>query len=257
MNARGDMELVSERRSCEACGASLAGRSARARFCGATCRSRAHRRPEAPGPALWRRCGACGERFEAPTRRRRWCSSRCRKRAARGIPRSVLLSNLYDIEARDLWRTPTWLFAELDREFRFGLDAAAAGPSDALCPRHLTPEDDALASSWRAACDPAHPTAFCNPPYSRRAGGLLAWAEAMVRARDEGLVVVAVVPPAPDTRYHRLLHREAVELRYLPRLAFLHPDTGQAVSGNRGGSMVAVLTPGRRGPAAPVYIEAR
>ena len=159
--------------------------------------------------------------------------------------RSAALAARWGIEARDFWRTPPWLFAQLDAELRFGLDAATAGPSDALC------------CSWRAACDPARPAAFCNPPYSRKGGrghGLLRWAEAAVRARDEGLTVALLLPPSPSTRYHRLLHKEAVELR-MPdqRLAFLHPDTGVPTAGNRGDSMVAVLRPGQRGPAVTTY----
>ncbi len=76
-----------------------------------------------------------------------------------------------------------------------------------------------------------------------------------MRARDQGLTVAMLVPPSPGTRYHRLLHKEAVELR-LPdrRLAFLHPDTGVPTAGNRGDSMVAVLRPGQSGPARTLYM---
>lgn len=252
MNARATV------RACASCGATLEHRGPRARFCSSACRAWAHRNPGAVRTEIVC-CQGCGELFRPSSTRHRWCSSRCRLRGHRGrASRSAALAARWGIEARDFWRTPPWLFAQLDREFAFGLDAAAAGPSDALCARFLTPDEDALTCSWRALCDPDRPAAFVNPPYSRKGGrgkGLLLWAQGMVRARDEGLTVVALVPPSPGTRYHRLLHEEAVELR-LPdrRLAFLHPDTGQPTAGNRGDSMVAVLRPGQSGPARTTYI---
>lgn len=170
-----------------------------------------------------------------------------------------MLAARWDIEPRDFWRTPQWVVSRIALEIGgFGLDAAAADTTDALCPRFLTPDIDALVARWRDHCDPALPAAWCNPPYSRRGGrgrGLLAWVEAAVRARDAGLLVVMLVPPSPSTRYHRLLHREAVELRMPPkRLAFLHPDTGEPMKGNRSDSMLAFLRPGESGPARTTYI---
>ncbi len=245
-------------RRCAVCDTSLEGRHPRTRFCSARCRGWAHRNPD--GLSALALCMGCGETFHRATRRQRWCSGRCRSRGWRGTAsRSRALAAQWDLEARDFWRTPPWLFARLDAEFHFGLDAATAGPSDALCERFLTPDDDALTCTWRDHCDPERLAVFNNPPYSRKGGrgaGLLAWARAAVRARDTGLVVVMLVPPSPGTRYHRLLHREAVELR-MPnrRLAFLHPDTGKPTAGNRGDSMVAILRPGQSGPAVTTYFS--
>ncbi|MDR9993266.1 DNA N-6-adenine-methyltransferase, partial [Enterobacter hormaechei subsp. steigerwaltii] len=42
-------------------------------------------------------------------------------------------------DQRDLWRTPPALFASLDAEFCFQLDAAAA-PHNALCRKFITAE---------------------------------------------------------------------------------------------------------------------
>jgi hypothetical protein len=78
-----------------------------------------------------------------------------------------------------------------------------------------------------------------------------------VAERDAGLTVCLLVPPSPSTRYHQLLKAESVELRLRKRrLAFLHPDTGLPMKGNRGDSMVAVLRPGVRGPAVEAYFDA-
>jgi phage N-6-adenine-methyltransferase len=180
-------------------------------------------------------------------------------RRLRQLSRSQRLARRWDIEPKDFWRTPPGVFSALDREFRFGLDAAAADAIDAKVERYLTPAQDALTCRWRDFCHPDRPAAFCNPPYSRKGGrgrGLLAWVEAGLRARDDGLTVVFVVPPAPSTQYHRLLHQECPDRRiYDGRLSFIHPDTGVPVSGNRGDTMVAVLRPGLIGPATPSYTE--
>lgn len=189
------------------------------------------------------------------------CSTRCRVRVHRagGASRSQRLASRWGIELRDFWRTPPWFFAALDAEFHFGLDAAAAGTDDALCERFITPDDNALFTSWAERCDPERPWVYINPPYSKKAGrgkGLLLWVQKAVVERDAGVGVAMVVPPAPSTRYHKLLKAECVELRHPPsRLPFIHPDTGVPMRGNRGDTMVALLEPGRRGPAVESYCD--
>ena len=49
--------------------------------------------------------------------------------------------------ACDEWETPPDLFAALDKEFHFALDACAL-PETAKCPRYFTPEDDGLSRPW-------------------------------------------------------------------------------------------------------------
>lgn len=49
--------------------------------------------------------------------------------------------------ACDEWETPPDLFAALDKEFHFTLDACAL-PETAKCPRYFTPEDDGLSRPW-------------------------------------------------------------------------------------------------------------
>ncbi|WP_145530865.1 phage N-6-adenine-methyltransferase, partial [Yersinia kristensenii] len=55
---------------------------------------------------------------------------------------------------------PDDIFAALDLEFAFYLDAAASH-KNALCARYLTEKDDALNSAWES-CG----AIWCNPPYS-------------------------------------------------------------------------------------------
>lgn len=186
------------------------------------------------------------------------CSSRCRKRVHRWRtagtwPRARLLADAWGLKGKDFWRTDPAVFRMMDEHFHFTLDAASAG-DDALCPRWLTPEDDGLATSWKAHADGG--AVWWNPPYSRDGGGLVTWVEKAVRERTAGVASVGLVPPAPTTKYHQVLHRHAAEIRYpRARLAFRHPDTGRVRKGNREGSMFPILIPGHRGPAVTRYTD--
>lgn len=197
-----------------------------------------------------RRCVTCDADLTGRRPHARACSPACRAKAARNaqVPRAERLAARWGLLARDFWRTPPALVAAVAAELGgpFGLDAASAG-DDAVAPRWLTPDDDARAASWARACAPGMPRAWCNPPYSRLGGGLLAWVEAAVRARDEGLAVALLVPPSTSTRYWQLLQGEADEVLLLSRrVAFLDPNTGEAQKGNRGDSAVALFRPGAR-----------
>lgn len=64
------------------------------------------------------------------------------------------------LEHKDRWQTPIEVFAALDAEFGFYLDAAA-DHGNALCARYLTESDDALNSEWES-----YGAIWCNPPYS-------------------------------------------------------------------------------------------
>lgn len=113
----------------------------------------------------------------------------------------------------DEWATPATLFAEFAREFPFSLDVAAS-PENTKAPRFFTREDDGLRQSWRGE------VCWMNPPYS----AIGAWAErAAGAARDEGAVVVALLPARTDTRWwhahvwDQAQHqpRPGVQLRFL------------------------------------------
>lgn len=67
-------------------------------------------------------------------------------------------------DQRDLWRTPPALFASLDAEFCFQLDAAAA-PHNALCRKFITAEQNTLETPWADYLSiPGY--VWLNPPYS-------------------------------------------------------------------------------------------
>ena len=135
--------------------------------------------------------------------------------------------------ARDDYQTPPDLFAALDAEFYFDLDAAAdaenALGSSYGGPRYIDAAMDALQTSWGG--DRWWPakirSVFCNPPYSlidpfvRRA---------VEQARAHDLTVVLLVP----ARTGRAIWRTHVwgvahEIRFISgRLRFGLPDKATA-----------------------------
>jgi phage N-6-adenine-methyltransferase len=64
--------------------------------------------------------------------------------------------------ASDDWPTPDDLFATLNGEFRFTLDACASA-ANAKCARFYSRTDNGLAQPW-------YGRVWCNPPYGRQLG---------------------------------------------------------------------------------------
>ena len=62
------------------------------------------------------------------------------------------------------WRTPKGVFAALNDEFDFVLDAAASD-KNAKCSEYYTEKDNALIQPWNKGG-----AVFCNPPYGRHSG---------------------------------------------------------------------------------------
>lgn len=124
---------------------------------------------------------------------------------------------------KDEWRTPPELFAGLDFEFRFTLDVAAT-EENALCPRYLTAEENALIQSWKEE------RVFVNPPYRR--GELARWTrKAMLEACTgpilERATVVALLPATRTEQawWHDYVLKPRAEIRWLRgRLHYLLPD---------------------------------
>jgi phage N-6-adenine-methyltransferase len=151
----------------------------------------------------------------------------------------------------DDWSTPDELFAALDAEFNFDIDAAATYESRKLGgyfgPDHPSAGlRDALAVEW----DQGNPygfgqipsRVFLNPPYSRVRDFI---AKAAEQARKGNATVVCLVPARTDTRWfhdhiwdeqwHRT--RPGVEVRFIKgRVKF-----GAATNGAPFPSMVVIF----------------
>lgn len=164
------------------------------------------------------------------------------------------------------WRTPPNIIASLQAEGgRFDLDAAAS-PGAEICrhyiappgyTRHEPPRDDepigvdCLNMRWRsllpreggriwfncpwganlaavAPCPPACRRKHDHVVVGRQAipGTLEYVKKALKEAEDPGCQIVMLLPTAPDTKWWRLAYERSKEVRLLPRVEFLHPDTG-------------------------------
>lgn len=111
------------------------------------------------------------------------------------------------------WSTPQELFADLDSEFGFTLDAAAT-PENAKCQKYFTETDNGLAQSWIGE------RVFCNPPYGRAIGQ---WIKKAAISKAE--IVVMLIPARTDTKaWHRWIFGNA-EVRFIEgRVRFVRSD---------------------------------
>lgn len=115
------------------------------------------------------------------------------------VPSSILFSS-----ARYTWATPRALFAALDAEFRFTLDACAS-PDNACLPRYFTEQDEGLMQAW------AGERVWCNPPYGPH---LRRWME-KCWTESASALVVALVPARTDTAWWHDYVMQASEIRFL------------------------------------------
>lgn len=123
---------------------------------------------------------------------------------------------------RDDWSTPQWLFDELDREFRFDLDAAAQ-PHNTKCDTWL---EDALGSApWPGR------SIWCNPPYG---GAIPFFVRKAHEEAQRGATIVLLIPVRTDREeWHEVILQHASEVRFVRnRIAFV-PPPGVRVAHNR------------------------
>ena len=102
-------------------------------------------------------------------------------------------------------RTPGALYAALDAEFGFTLDAAAS-PANALARRFFTVEDDAFSRSW------ADEVVWLNPPFGN---GLGEWLRKAWEESGAGATVVVLVPSATDLSWWHEYVVNADEVRFI------------------------------------------
>ncbi len=114
---------------------------------------------------------------------------------------------------RDMtWATPQKWFDYLNLEFKFTLDPCCVAQT-AKCKKYFTPESDGLKQSWAAE------RVFMNPPYGKE---IPKWMKkAYESARDEGALVVCLVPARVDTEWWHRYAAKATDIRFpIGRLKF-------------------------------------
>ncbi|HBL6068954.1 phage N-6-adenine-methyltransferase [Enterobacter hormaechei] len=143
------------------------------------------------------------------------------------------------LDQRDLWRTPPALFAALDAEFCFQLDAAAA-PYNALCRKFITDEQNTLETPWADYLNvPGY--VWLNPPYS----DITPFVKKAATESANQIGTVMLVPADTSVGWFKEAIQTASEVRFITagRLAFINPVTGKPVSGNNKGSMLIIWRP--------------
>lgn len=143
------------------------------------------------------------------------------------------------LDQRDLWRTPPALFAALDAEFCFRLDAAAA-PHNALCRKFITAEQNTLETPWADYLNvPGY--VWLNPPYS----DITPFVKKAAVESSNQIGTVMLVPADTSVGWFKEAIQTASEVRFITagRLAFVNPVTGKPVSGNNKGSMLIIWRP--------------
>ncbi|EMM3407779.1 phage N-6-adenine-methyltransferase, partial [Klebsiella pneumoniae] len=139
-------------------------------------------------------------------------------------------------DQRDLWRTPPALFACLNAEFCFQLDAAAA-VHNALCRRFITAEQNTLETPWADYLSiPGY--VWLNPPYS----DITPFVKKAAAESANQIGTVMLVPADTSVGWFKEAIQTASEVRFITagRLAFINPVTGKPVSGNNKGSMLII-----------------
>lgn len=102
------------------------------------------------------------------------------------------------------WTTPKHLFDELNREFKFTVDAASTH-ENALVGKHWTLAEDGLTQCWDGE------RVWCNPPYGRQ---ISKWVKKASEA--VGGVVVMLIPARTDTAYwHDYVFPNASDIRFI------------------------------------------
>ncbi len=142
-------------------------------------------------------------------------------------------------DQRDLWRTPPALFASLNAEFCFQLDAAAA-PHNALCRKFITAEQNTLETPWADYLNvPGY--VWLNPPYS----DITPFVKKAAAESANQIGTVMLVPADTSVGWFKEAIQTASEVRFITagRLAFINPVTGKPVSGNNKGSMLIIWRP--------------
>lgn len=142
-------------------------------------------------------------------------------------------------DQRDLWRTPPALFACLNAEFCFQLDAAAAS-RNALCRKFITAEQNTLETPWDDYLSiPGY--VWLNPPYS----DITPFVKKAAAESINQIGTVMLVPADTSVGWFKEAIQTASEVRFITagRLAFINPVTGKPVSGNNKGSMLIIWHP--------------
>jgi len=154
---------------------------------------------------------------------------------------SDLISSDLDDDMKNSWGTDPAVFNAMNKEFNFGLDAAASDENH-LIPNYLTREQDALTVDWELKFKWSEiKSVWVNPPYGR--GYIKKFMNKAIEQKAKGVTTVMLVPATLDAQWLPLNSISEIRIVTGGRLSFFHPETGKKVNGNTKGSMFVIFRP--------------
>lgn len=110
--------------------------------------------------------------------------------------------------AKQDWTTPDEVFAPINAEFGFTLDAAA-DENNARAATFFCATDDGLKQDWGTH------VVWLNPPYGEKANKLSDWVKKAADAAAKGATVVMLLPARTNTNWFHDLCLTHGEVRFL------------------------------------------
>jgi len=158
---------------------------------------------------------------------------------------------------RDSWITPPYVMDYASKRWGpFDLDVCATEESK-QAPTYFghDHEDPKRRNAFRERNRWRGEAVWMNPPYSKPGP----WVERLWDERHWWGLAVALLPAKPDTAWWRFCHEHAARVVHIwPRVAFIHPRTGQPGGSPPGGVAFVVFTGKRRTDGASYeHVELR
>ena len=131
----------------------------------------------------------------------------------------------------DTWRTPGWLFEQLDARYRFSLDAAASKQNTLVQHDYYTEEENGLIHPWTGK------RVFCNPPFSKKDDWML---KADKEVQDHGCPIVVMLLPMQcmTTKMFNTVIQGRYRYEFPPHRVNYEDDNGKEITGNTGGTLI-------------------
>lgn len=160
------------------------------------------------------------------------------------------ISSDLDADMKNSWGTDPVIFNAMNKEFNFGLDAAA-NKDNHKCKWYLTKETNALTLDWSDSMDrydrnypvKINRTVWINPPYGK--GYIKKFMDKCIKEKENGLTSVLLVPATLDAQWLPIDQISEIRIVTGGRLSFYHPETNKKVNGNTKGSMFVIFRPSK------------
>jgi len=102
----------------------------------------------------------------------------------------MINKSMFSSESNE-WVTPTYIYNQLNREFRFTLDPCCT-IENKKCKKFYTIKEDGLKQDW------SKDVVFMNPPYGQQ---IKLWIKKAYEESLKGATVVCLIPARTDTTY--------------------------------------------------------